>query len=64
MSLNNENIDLSNIDPEMTVEDFLRKQCNDQIEKLKEHAEQLVQQFQNESAEVREKLVQKLQPQQ
>ncbi|EAY03632.1 hypothetical protein TVAG_161710 [Trichomonas vaginalis G3] len=55
-----ENIDVSNIDPEMTVEDYLRKQCNDQIERLKEHANQLVQQFQQESAEVREKLVQRL----
>lgn len=55
-----ENIDVSNIDPEMTVEDYLRKQCTDQIERLKEHAEQLVQQFQQESAEVREKLVQRL----
>ncbi|EAX99265.1 hypothetical protein TVAG_112810 [Trichomonas vaginalis G3] len=55
-----ENIDLSNVNPDMTVEDYLRKQCNNQIDRLKEHAEQLVQQFQQEAAEVREKLVQRL----
>lgn len=50
----------ADIDPEITVEDFLKQQCNEQIERLRNHAEQLIQQFQAESAEVREKLVERL----
>lgn len=57
---NTEGIDIATLDPDMTVEEFLRKQCNDQISRLKEHAEQLVDQFKSESAEVREKLVKSL----
>lgn len=55
-----ENIDVSNIDDDTTVEEFLTKQCNEQIERLKKHSEELVQQFQTESAAVRAKLVQRL----
>lgn len=62
MSTSNENIDLSNIDDEITVEEFLTKQCQEQIDRLKKHSEDLVKQFQAESAEVREKLVKKLSP--
>ena len=60
MSTSNENIDFSNIDDEITVEEFLTKQCQEQIDRLKMHSEDLVKQFQAESAEVREKLVKKL----
>ena len=62
MSNTNENIDLSNIDDEITVEEFLTKQCQGESDRLKKHSEDLVKQFQAESAEVREKLVKKLSP--
>jgi len=52
-----EEIDPNSLGPDMTVEDFLKKQCDDQITRLKNHAEKLVEQFQNEAKEVREKLV-------
>ena len=55
-----ENIDLSNISDETTVEEYLKMQCDKQIERLKKHSEDLVTQFEKESAEVREKLVQRL----
>lgn len=55
-----ENIDLSNISDDITVEEFLTKQCQEQIDRLKQHSEDLIKQFQAESSEVREKLVKKL----
>lgn len=55
-----ENIDVSTIDENITVEQYLTKQCNDQIERLRKHSEELVEQFKNESAAVRAKLVQRL----
>ena len=57
-----EEINLQDIDPDITVEEYLRKQCDTQIERLKQHTEQLLQQFKSESQEVREKLVYSLQP--
>lgn len=61
--IDRENIDLSNIDDETTVEEYLKMQCDEQIKRLKQHANELVQQFQAESADVRERLVQRLSPQ-
>lgn len=55
-----ENIDVSTIDDNITVEEYLTKQCNDQIERLRKHSEELVEQFKSESAAVRSKLVQRL----
>ena len=55
-----DNIDVSSIDENITVEEYLIKQCNDQIERLRKHSEELVEQFKNESAAVRSKLVQRL----
>jgi CRISPR/Cas system CMR subunit Cmr4 (Cas7 group RAMP superfamily) len=57
-----ENIDLTNVDDTTTVEEYLKQQCNQQIERLKHHSDDLVRQFQAESAEVRQKLVQRLVP--
>jgi hypothetical protein len=57
-----ENIDLSNVDENITVEEYLKQQCSIQIERLRKHADDLVHQFQAESSDVREKLVKRLAP--
>jgi hypothetical protein len=57
-----ENIDVANLDDNITVEEYLKQQCNAQIERLRKHAGELVSQFQAEAAEVREKLVKRLAP--
>ena len=57
-----ENIDIANLDKDMTVEQFLKKQCDEQIQRLRKHSEDLVKQFESESQEVRKKLVQRLAP--
>lgn len=53
-------INLENLDPNITVEDFLKLQCQQQIDRVKKHSEELIKQFQEESAIVREKLVARL----
>lgn len=55
-------IDVASLDPTITVEQFLRKKCDDEIAKLKEQADVLIQKFKEESAEVRKSLVQELGP--
>jgi polyhydroxyalkanoate synthesis regulator phasin len=57
-----ENIDFSNLDDQVTVEEYLKQECDHQIERLRRHADDLVRQFQKESDEVKEKLFQKLKP--
>jgi hypothetical protein len=57
-----ENIDLDNLDENITVEEYLKQECNVQVERLRRHADDLVQQFQAEAADVREKLVRRLAP--
>jgi predicted transcriptional regulator len=57
-----ENIDLDNLDENITVEEYLKQECNVQIERLRKHADDLVRQFQAESADVRERLVRRLAP--
>jgi hypothetical protein len=58
----NENLDLTNIDETTTVEEYLKQQCNQQIDRLRRHSDDLVRQFQTEAAEVRQKLVHRLAP--
>jgi predicted transcriptional regulator len=57
-----ENIDLDNLDANITVEEYLKHKCNVQIERLRKHADDLVRQFQAESADVRGRLVRRLAP--
>jgi hypothetical protein len=57
-----ETIDLANMDGTLTVEDYLKQQCNQQIDRLRRHSEDLVRQFQAEAVEVRQKLVRQLSP--
>jgi hypothetical protein len=57
-----ENIDVANLDDNLTVEEYLKQRCNAQIERVRKHADDLVRQFQAEAAEVREKLVKRLAP--
>jgi hypothetical protein len=53
-------IDVSGLDQEMTVEEYLKKECEQQIETLGKQSTELIERFQNESAQVREKLVERL----
>jgi hypothetical protein len=48
------------LDESITVEEYLKQECDRQIERLRKHADDLMQQFQAESALVRQKLVQRL----
>ena len=53
-------INFDNIDPNITVEEFLKLQCQEQIERIKKHSEELIKQFEEESAQIRQKLVSRL----
>ena len=48
------------VDDKITVEEYLRKKCDEEIKRLQDHADELVEQFRSESSQVRENLAQKL----
>ncbi|KAJ3431824.1 hypothetical protein M0812_20748 [Anaeramoeba flamelloides] len=49
MSLQLENFNVTQEERELTVEEFLRKRCQEEIERIHTHSEQLVEKFLKES---------------
>lgn len=55
-----EKIDLSQLDDKITVEEFLNQQCQMEMQKVREHSEEIIAQFKKEAEEVRKKLEERL----
>lgn len=53
-------IDLSKVSDDTTVEEYLKMLCEEEIKRIQEHSDELVENFKKDANDVKEKLIQKL----